>query len=291
MDIVLAAFLVLGLASASPGRYQSPPQTASASAHVYVYEVSSVKLYKSGNGDVGIHYTPDGLTATNVGLLSLLRLAFGVHDDQIIGLPKSIGSETYELQATMDESLADALKKLSPQEVQRARQQMLQSLLIDRFKLTIHHDTKALPVFSLVIANSGFKLREAAPDEVDSQGRSGTYLSGSSGAMRGQLVSMTFLAQFLSRTLDRTVLDKTGLTGKYDFLLKWTTNQNQLQTPAGFEATSAAAPNGAPAIPSSDTSAPDLFTAVQEQLGLKLKAEKAPVDVIVIDHVARPSGN
>jgi uncharacterized protein (TIGR03435 family) len=109
--------------------------------------------------------------------------------------------------------------------------------------------------------------------------------------MRGQLVSMAFLTQFLSGRLDRIVLDKTGLTGKYDFMLQWTPNQNLLQSPPGFDATSANTLNSQTTTNTSDTGAPDLFTAVREQLGLRLKAEKSLVEVIVIDHVERPSGN
>jgi uncharacterized protein (TIGR03435 family) len=167
---------------------------------------------------------------------------------------------------------------------------MLQALLADRFKLAVHHETKDLPVYSLVIAKGGFKLQESKPDETDPQGRTGMHISGSSGAMRGQLVSMASLAQFLYGRLNRTVLDKTGLTGKYDFMLKWTPDQNQMQPAGGFQATSGGAPGGQPALVA-DAGAPDLFTAVQEQLGLKLESGKGPVEVIVIDHVERPSGN
>lgn len=290
MKIFVSAIALFGLAGALPCSAQSQPQSTTAT-HVYEYEVSSIKLSKSGNGDVGFHYTPDGFAATNVGLPYLLQLAFGVHSDQIVGLPNSIASETYELEARMDEPVADALKKLNPEQLRSARQQMLQSLLADRFKLAVHRDTKDVPVYSLVIANGGFKLRESAPDEVDPQGRTGMHISGSNGAMRGQLVSMASLAQFLSGRLSRIVVDKTGLTGKYDFMLKWTPDRNELQSPAGFDATSSSAPNSQAAIPAQDASAPDLFTAVQEQLGLKLKAEKNSVEVIVIDHVEKPSGN
>jgi len=290
-SIVVAAPIVFSLTIAMPSRTQSQAQTVPAVAQKYEYEVSSIKLYKSGNGDVGLHYTPDGLTATNVGLPFLLQFAYGVHGDQIFGSSSWIAAVSYEIQARMDESVADELKKLNPEQLKFARQQMLQSLLAERFKLIVHRDTKELPVYSLVIAKSGFKLRESATDEVDPQGRTGTHISGSTGAMRGQLVSMTFLAQFLSGSLDRIVLDKTALTGKYDFILKWTPDRSQLQSPLGFDATSAIAPNGQTATASSDSSAPDLFTAVQEQLGLRLKAEKGPISVIVIDHVERPSGN
>lgn len=284
MNIVFAFLLFLMPAKAMPCQELG---TASGSL-AYAYEVSSIKAYKSGNGDVGLHYTPDGFTATNVGLPYLLQLAFGVHSDQIVGLPNSIASETFELDARTSEAVTEALKKLNPEQLKSARQHMLQSLLADRFKLAVHRETKDVPIYSLLIANSGFKLRESPADEVDPQGRTGMHISGSNGAMRGQLVSMASLAQFLSGRLDRIVLDKTGLTGKYDFMLKWTPSQNQLQSPPGFDA---ASPNGQAAIPTSDSSAPDLFIAVQEQLGLKLKAEKNSLEVIVIKHVEKPTAN
>lgn len=290
MKIFLATLVLFGLAGALPGRAQSQPQSTAPASHAYVYEVSSIKAYKSGNGDVGFHYTPDGFTATNVDLPYLLQLAFGVHSDQIVGLPNSIASETYEIEARMDDSTADQMKKLDAEQLKFARREMLQALLAERFKLAAHRDTKEIPVYSLVIANGGFKLRESAPDEVDPQGRTGMHISGSNGTMRGQLASIASLSQFLSGRLSRIVVDKTGLTGKYDFMLKWTPDRNELQSPAGFDATPSNSP-GSPAIPAQDSSAPDLFIAVQEQLGLKLKAEKNSVEVIVIDHVEKPSGN
>jgi uncharacterized protein (TIGR03435 family) len=291
VKIFCAIFVLLSIAGAAPIRAQSQPQSAPATAHAYEYEVSSIRPYKSGNGDVGFHYTPDGFSATNIDLLYLIHLAFGVHSDQIVGLPNSIASETYEIEARMDESVADEIKKLSANQLKSARQQMMQSLLAERFKLAFHRETKEIPAYSLVIANSGFKLRESAPDEVDRQGRTGIHISGSNGAMRGQLVSIASLAQFLSGRLNRIVIDKTGLTGKYDFMLKWTPDRNQLQSPAGFDATSSNAPNSQSTTPAQDSNAPDLFTAVQEQLGLKLKSEKNSVEVVVIDHVEKPSGN
>jgi uncharacterized protein (TIGR03435 family) len=125
MDIVLTLLLFF-----MPTRAASNPVQHTASvSQVYEYEISSIKPYKSGNGDVGFHYNPEGFTATNVSLPFLLQFAFGVHSDQIVGLPNSIASETFEVEARMDESVADALKKLDPEHLRSARQQMLQSLL------------------------------------------------------------------------------------------------------------------------------------------------------------------
>jgi uncharacterized protein (TIGR03435 family) len=291
VKIFLSALVLFGVAGAMTSHAKLQPQSVAATAHNYQYEVSSIKPYKSGNGDVGFHYTPDGFSATNIDLSYLIQLAFGVHSDQIVGLPNSIASDTYEIEARMDGAVADEINKLSAEQLKSARKQMMQSLLADRFKLKVHRDTKDIPVYSLVIANGGFKLRESAPDEVDPQERTGMHISGSNGAMRGQLVSMASLAQFLSGRLSRIVVDKTGLTGKYDFMLKWTPDRNQLQSPAGFDATSSNPPNSQAVIPAQDASAPDLFTAVQEQLGLKLKSEKNSIEVVVIDHVEKPSGN
>jgi uncharacterized protein (TIGR03435 family) len=287
--IGVSATIVFGLATATHAWAQA--QNTAPSAPVYNYEVSSIKLYKSASGDVGFAFTPDGITATNVGLPLLLQLAYGVRSDQILGSPNWIASENYDIQAKVDDSVTEELKKLNPEQLRSARQQMLQSLLADRFKLKVHRETKELPVYSLVIAKNGIKLRESKPDETDANGRTGMYISGSSGAVRGQLVSMPTLAQFLYRQLNQTVLDKTGLTGKYDFTLKWTPDQNQLQSQQGLQEILGGAPNGHPGIPASDPIGPDLFTAIQQQLGLKLESGKGPVEVIVIDHVERPSGN
>jgi uncharacterized protein (TIGR03435 family) len=150
---------------------------------------------------------------------------------------------------------------------------MMQRLLADKFKLAVHNETRELPVYALVLAKGGMKF-QAAKDP-----NSGVRSSGRTGQLKGQGVTMADLAKALTRTLQtelgRVVIDQTNLTGKYDLTLKWTPSMG---SPPML--------NGQP-----DTSAPDIFTAVQEQLGLKLESTKAPVPVLVVDHAELPSEN
>lgn len=172
---------------------------------------------------------------------------------------------------------------------------MLQTLLVDRFKLTFHWETKELPVYALVAVKKGPQIVEAKPGDtypngikdLNGQGHRDVMHFGR-GLLAGQGVSIASLVGMLSRLqVGPHVVDKTGLVGKYDFTLQWTPDVNHgalLKGPDGGQqsAGSAASP---------DSSGPSLFTAIQEQLGLKLQPEKDPVPILIIDHVERPSEN
>jgi uncharacterized protein (TIGR03435 family) len=194
----------------------------------------------------------------------------------------------------MDSSTAEELRKLSEDERRTERQRMLQALLAERFKLTVHRESKELPIYALVVAKDGPKLQEAKPGDTypngikgpDGQPGAGMMMMGREG-LTAQGIPIANLVRHLSRVLGRKVVDKTGLTGKYDFTLKWTPDQSQsamLRGPEGGQpgTGSAAAP---------EASEPSIFTALQEQLGLKLDSQKGPVEILIIDHVEKPSEN
>jgi uncharacterized protein (TIGR03435 family) len=142
---------------------------------------------------------------------------------------------------------------------------MLQQLLADRFALRLHRETKEITIYSLIVGKNGPKLKEG--------GSAGPYLSRPSpGRLAGQRASMSSLASALAGNLGRPVIDNTGLKGGYDFSLEWTAD---------------AAPDAVPA----DTSGPSLFTALQDQLGLRLESKKAPIEVLIIDRAEKPSPN
>jgi len=238
-------------------------------------------------------YSPDGLSATGGTVQMLIMSAYGISPHQISGAPSWLNSEGYDIEAKMDSSTADELRKLSDDERRDQRQRMLQALLADRFKLTIHHESKELPVYALVVAKDGPKFQEAKPGDAypngikgpDGHSGMGTMMVGN-GTLTGQGVPLMNLVRFLTRELGRTVIDKTGLTSKYDFTLKWT---EERQAPM-FRGTEGSQPGtGGTAAP--ESSGPSIFTAVQEQLGLKLESEKGPVEILIIDHVEKPSEN
>ncbi len=301
--VSVAVPIVFGLAHATPSRAQSQAQNAATIAPAFEYEVASIKPSKPdavggfmtvpGGGNVS-----DTYSARNLPLMGIIREAYGIpmgaEDGRLVGAPGWLNSERYDIEAKMDSSVVEALQKLSPEDREAAQRHMLQALLADRLKLTIHRETKEVQVYSLVIAKNGPKLQESKPSDADANatpvpgrggrgGRGGPNLGmrGRGGPLTGQQVPISMLATVLTTILNRPVLDKTGLTGNYDFTLTWTPDDSQLQTP----------PGGVPPPPPPDSNGPSIFTAIQEQLGLKLESGKGPVEVIVIDHVERPSGN
>lgn len=271
--------------SATPLRAQS--QATTESAIVFEYDVASIKLNKSGNASIGSRTSPDGLTITNVPLQTLIQSAFGVQSYQILAAPDWLSAERYDIEAKMDPIIADALQKLSLDERRLARQHMLQALLLDRLKFTIHHETKELPIYSLVVAKNGSKVQETKPDPatpgvpVRRGGPSIRTSRTGSGPITLTVLHCASedLASVFVPHVGRTVVDKTGLKAVYDFTLQFAPDDNIAVPTAG----------GSSSAP--DPTAPSIFTAVQEQLGLKFESGKGPVDVIVIDHVERPSGN
>jgi uncharacterized protein (TIGR03435 family) len=213
--------------------------------------------------------TTDGISM-GMSLKALIMSAYSIlSDDQIPGLPGWTVNAQFDIEAKMDPDAAASLAKLPQDEQAKQRQLMLQALLADRFGLKVHHETRELPVYRLVIAKSGLKMQETAPKETGG-------MSGVRGHITARGVSMGSLLVILSGVAERTVVDKTGLTGRYDVDLRWTPDEA-----AGSLQTSA----------TSLDSGPTFFMAIQEQLGLKLVSAKVPMDTIVVDHVEAPTAN
>jgi uncharacterized protein (TIGR03435 family) len=250
------------------------------------FEVASIKLNKSA-GFGGILNTVHGrFTATNVPLQVLITLAYRIKEFQVSGAPDWLTSERYDIEAKAEGDLAF-----------QAALPMLQTLLEDRLQLKFHRETKELPIYALVVAKAG-KLHEAegecgprpsTPPPPPEPGKLPTAPCGGffgfPGHLSGQKVAIPQLLDSISRLTSRVVLNKTNLTGKYDINLEYTPEQGQFQAPPG------GAPPGLPPLPQPDPNGPSLFTALQEQLGLKLESQKGPVEMLVIEHVERPSEN
>jgi len=301
----LSVPIVLGLISGSQSWAQPQSQDSAAGAPKFEFDVASIKPSKPdavggfmtipGPGNVS-----DSFTARNFTLMTLIRAAYGIplgaEDSPITGGPSWLNSEKYDVEAKIDSAVLEELKKLSPEQRTLVQQQMLQALLAERFNLTVRRETKELPIYTLVIAKNGPKLQESKPDDgapVGTRGPGGRRgrglgMMGLGGPVIAQSVAIPNLVRLLSMVLGRPVLDKTGLTGKYDFTLKWTPDESQGGANAGAPG---GLPNGQPAIPAEDPSGASLFTAIQEQLGLKLESGKGPVEIIMIERAERPSGN
>ena len=219
--------------------------------------------------------TPDGINYANVTAKALIATAYNIKGDQISGGPDWVGSAGFDIQAKVTSFDPPDSHQLTKDQ----RSQMLQSLLADRFKLAIHYETKEAPVYELTIAKGGPKLHEAKPGDTypngpkgpDGISHAGMIMFNGPGQFTAQAVPTSNIADFLAPTLHQQVIDKTGLTGKYDFTLQFT-------------------PDNIPAD-SPNADGPTIFTAVQEQLGLKLESTKGPVKTLVIDHIDPPSDN
>jgi uncharacterized protein (TIGR03435 family) len=238
------------------------PAPQGETAKTFAYEVVSVHPCKTSEG-MSVSTLPNRISDRCITLWGLMYNAFNVRmSDLLPGLPGWANSDTFDVEAEMDNDTFAALQKLPREQQWPQRQRMLQAFLADRFKLAIHHETKEQPIYALVIAKGGPKL---TPNEIQ-RGSNWSSGSGRLDVHGGPIASLAFA---LSNLVGRNVVDKTGLTGKYDMVLKWTPDEQQGTADSG----------------------PSLFTALQEQLGLKLEAQKGPVDTIVIDHVEKPSEN
>jgi uncharacterized protein (TIGR03435 family) len=259
-----------------------------------------------GMSSAGGRFTASGMT-----LKMLIQQAYDIRDYQISGLPGWASSDRYDINA----------KAENPKATRDEIKLMLQSLLAERFNLKMHRETKKLPIYTLVVGKNGPKLKKSefqpgsaqppnptmpgdagAPVTVKpgagggisggvavtarAGGPGGTMMSMRPGGLSAHGVPLSFLVGRLAQALGRPVVDKTGLTGNYDFDLNYAPEEHErgMGIEGGQKSDSAPAPAG-------DSGAPSIFTAVQEQLGLKLESAKGPVDVYVIDSVEKPSPN
>ena len=258
-------------------------QGAAADAKPLAYDVVSVKQNKSGPGMMRIMNQPDRYSMTNVGLKQMIQNAYGLKmPDLISGLPGWADSAAFDIEAKTDAETVAALKAMPKDQAGEQQRQMMQAMLADRFKLKVHRETKEVPVYSLVIAKGGFKLKDADPNNTYPDGIKGPdgnsrpgMMSMGHGKLTAQAIGMSNLANNLTIQVHRLVVDNTGLKGKYDFTLQWTPDDMT----GGRED---AAPTD---------SGPSIYTALQEQLGLRLDSTKGPVDAVVVDHVEMPSEN
>lgn len=226
------------------------------------FEAASVKVNPTGLGR--IRRDPGRLDITGMTLKGMMRYAYDVRDVQISGGPVWLDTEYWNIDATAGREISDAERK-----------KMLQSLLTERFRMTIRREMKELPVYALEVAKNGSKLKpgtEGAPERVMLNVKSGLVI------MIGESVTLPKLAEILFGEVKRIVVDRTGSEGNFDFKLEWAPD------PANLPSI-----NGAKMEPSSD--GPSLFTAVQEQLGLKLESTKAPVETLVIERAGKAAEN
>jgi uncharacterized protein (TIGR03435 family) len=255
------------------------------------FEVASVKKSPPpapGQFNLGIHIDGGMVSCTYFSLKNYIAMAYNVPDARIIG-PEWLDSERFDVVAKIPSGSREQLRA------------MVQSLLADRFKMVSHKDSKEFPVYALIVNKGGLKLKESAPDpELDNAlakgnvavdvagGRGGTtvnlgpgsYLTYGLNSVEGKRVTIASLVDSLSRFVDRPVIDNTNLTAKYDLKLNYSLDELRALVRA-----SGSDPRTIPDIPGMDPTI-SIFGSL-EAIGLKLDPRKAPLDVIVVDHIER----
>jgi uncharacterized protein (TIGR03435 family) len=237
----------------------------------------SIKENRSGaeQGTLSIPRGGNRILVTNSPMFRIIGFAFNKQrNDLIVGLPDWTQDARWNLEATIAEESLDAFRHM-PFEKQT---EVLQQILRDRCGLVAHTGKREAPVYALTVAKSKPKLAEVSREREEEATNQGWDLTQSAGRIEGRAVPIDALLYALSKVgLERQVVNRTGLLGRYDFVLTWAPNGGLMGSEsAGAEANMATA---------------SLFTALQEQLGLKLEATKAEVDAVIVTHIERPSAN
>jgi uncharacterized protein (TIGR03435 family) len=238
-----------------------------------VYDIVSIHPHDELDDNIGMHTQDSIYTASGVTLKELVSYAYRIREDLVSGLPGWGDSTRFDITAKISEPDLPRLKKLTREQ----REAMFLPILADRFQVKAHTEIKTLPVFDLVLTKDGPKFKPTPhpatdPDHPNKHPLSITF---NNNDLTASSISMSDFADTLSFQVSRTVIDKTGLTGVYDLKLR----------SAPYRLANTPADNGATDRP------PDLFTALKEQLGLKLDSAKGPVETLVVDHAKKPSPN
>ena len=234
------------------------------------FEVATIKPSKPDEQGKAFVVQGNRFRTVNTSLAEMMSFAYGIHAKQVMGAPAWFDADKFDLDAKPEGEGA-------PNDTQWKG--MLQKLLVERFKLTFHHDKRELSVYVLAASRGGPKLNKS---EGDPNGLPGLFFRGRPGDLVVHNATMgDFTGLLQNAVLDRPVVDQTGIPGRWDFTLNWTPDDSQF---GGMAAKIPPPADGAIAPPA-------LYTAVQEQIGLKLDATKASADVFVIDHIEKPSDN
>jgi uncharacterized protein (TIGR03435 family) len=294
--VTVASSVVIGAVNAPRRQAQLPAIDAAGLS----FEVASVKPNKSGEAQLaGIMFPPGGrFMARNATLRELILAAYGeaipLHDSQIVGGPVWVNSDRFDIDAKAASEPPPGA--VGPPPLMFA---MLRTLLRERFKLSAHLQTREMPIYALVMARSDGRLGpQLRQSDVDCDAVRATRARGGPpqppaageaplcgsiagpGRLTARAATLVALAGwYLSGIANRIVIDRTGLTGVFDWTLEWSPEA----LPQPLRA------SGAPPTPPGDPNGPSIFTALQEQLGLKLESARGPVDVLVIDSVQQPT--
>jgi uncharacterized protein (TIGR03435 family) len=253
-----------------PPQPKLPPMEANANPG---FEVATIKPSPPNKPGKGFGFRSGHFVTLNTNVNDLIAFAYGLHAKQIVDAPPWFGTDLYDIEGKPDTEGRPNQKQM---------QMMVQKLLAERFKLTFHHDKRELSVYIITVAGSGPKMTKSTTGPNDP---TGFGLRGLGDLIVRNLTMKDFATWMQSGVMDKPVVDQTELSDRYDFELKWTPDESQFGQFRGTGTPMPPPPTDDPKAP------PSLYTAMQEQLGLKMGPGKFPDDVIVIDHVEKPSEN
>ena len=255
---LLLAGAWIGMGAAVPGQESLAAMAKDGNPQ---FEVATIKPSDPADTSYGFHTQGNRIFVENQTLRNIVAVAYGVHQAQIVDAPAWFDHERYDIKGVPDLPGYPDLRQM---------QGMLKKLLEERFQLKLRRDHRELPVYVITVAKGGAKIAKSASDPKSLPDETG-YGRGGQQVVKFTNCAMSDVAFEMQEFMERPVVDTTGLPGRYDFTLTWTPST----APAGDEA----------------ATAPGIFTAVQEQLGLRLQPTKAAADVLVIEHAERPSAN
>jgi bla regulator protein blaR1 len=250
-----------------------------AGASAQEFEVASIRPSSGSDPRTLLQVLPGGgLRTSGATLRFLVTLAYQVRSFQVLDGPGWIGTDRFDIIATVDRSRPAGDEPADPAKVTAAQLSNMQNqmrprliaLLAERFGLRVHRETRQQPIYELVVGKGGPKI-DAVPGNFG-----GLHIGRNQFVGEGATIDM--LSTALANQVGRPIVDRTGLAGSFNFKLNWTPDETII-------------PNGGDPLSTLDQAGPSIFTAIREQLGLELKATKGPAEVLVIDHVEHPSAN
>ncbi len=255
------------LCAVAAALFPAPPTVAQTAPQAPTFAVASIRPNNTAtDGHHHIYNDPSNaeFRTVNLSTLALLNFAYNLPITQILNAPAWARTSMWDITAKSDPALDDQLSNLPTDQSRAIKRKMVQVLLAERFGLKAHLETRELPKYALVVARTGSKLSESKSNGL-SIGLGRAHLT-------AEGITAPLLAEQLAQILDQPVVDQTTLPGRYDVRLRWT-------------------PDDASPPPTTGDPAPSFFTAVEEQLGLKLQSQKGPVQVLVIDQLTQPTEN
>jgi uncharacterized protein (TIGR03435 family) len=266
LAVALVSIFSLVTVNSSPGQAPSPPAAPATTTTAPEIEAATIKPVKEPNPNM-MHDRTEGrrLSMRYTSLRDLMMMAYEVDPRQIVDGPAWVATDEYDIDLVVAEGV----------QVNQCEEAVLAELMADRFKLKFHREQRMMAVYVLEVAKGGSKLKAADANSVEN---SQCEHLGACSFHNRTLANFARFMQFV--VMDKPVVDKTGIAGEFDFTLRWTPDESQFNG-MGFRVP----------VPDGTAPLPELFTAIQEQLGLKLEPQKTSTEVLVIDHVERPSEN